>query len=85
MAKKISAEEFDKKIENGEDVSEYLQPASSTKTINIDLPLWLLGELDVEASRLNIARKALINIWLSDRLEANKRSRIDDDRKKNAG
>ena len=71
--KKISVEEFDKMVDEGEDLSEVLVSVN-VKPVIIDLPSWMIAALDEEARRLNVARKALINIWLADRLQNNKQA-----------
>lgn len=67
--KKITAEEFDRKFEAGEDVSDHIDWDSGTKRFNLDLPIWAIRELDVEATRRGIARQALIKGWIIDRLD----------------
>ena len=71
--KKVKIEEFDKMVDDGDDLSAVLVPAS-VKPVMIDLPLWMITALDEEARRLNVARKALINIWLADRLQSNQQT-----------
>ncbi|HYX39682.1 MAG TPA: hypothetical protein VE954_41825 [Oligoflexus sp.] len=68
--KKVTAEHFDQMVDEGEGHDKVL--TSATKTLTIDLPTWMIAELDMEARRLNVARKALINVWIADRLRANK-------------
>ena len=68
--KPVSVEEFDKMVDEDEDLSDVLVPAS-IKPVQIDLPNWMIVALDEEARRLNVARKALINIWLAERIESN--------------
>ena len=68
-AKIISAEEFDKKFDDGEDVSEYVDWDAATKTVNVDFPIWMIRELDKEATRIGIARQALIKTWIDDHLK----------------
>ena len=78
--KETSAEEFDRRFDNGEDISEYVdrehpvvQNAMSRndvqRQINISVPAWLVDFLDDEASRRGISRKAVINDWLVDRAD----------------
>ncbi|HYX39676.1 MAG TPA: hypothetical protein VE954_41795 [Oligoflexus sp.] len=68
--KKVTSELFDQMVDEGEGHDKVL--TSATKTVTIDLPTWMIAELDREARRLNVARKALINVWIADRLRANK-------------
>lgn len=71
----ITAEEFDRRFDDGEDVSEYLdwsiahQPNRAPKRVNVDFPAWVVSGLDKEASRLGVTRQALIKIWIAERLE----------------
>lgn len=68
MKKTITAEEFDRKFDDGEDISEFLdwenarRPGLEVKRVNVDFPAWMLKELDKEAARLNIPRQAVVKI-----------------------
>lgn len=64
--KKISAEEFDRKFDNGEDVLEYMDLDNAVKRVTVDFPLWMIRALDFEASRLGISRQAVIKTWLGE-------------------
>ena len=46
------------------------------KKINIDLPEWLVKDLDFEASRAGIARQPLVKLWLIQKLEEERRKRV---------
>ena len=71
----MKAEEFDKKFDKGEDVSQYLdlskarRPAQEQKRVNVDFPLWMVRLLDKEAKRLGVPRQSLIKMWVAERLE----------------
>ncbi|KAF0652228.1 hypothetical protein L107_15102 [Cyanobium sp. Copco_Reservoir_LC18] len=39
------------------------------KRVNVDFPLWMVEQLDREASRLGVTRQSIIKIWLAERLE----------------
>lgn len=73
--KKISAEEFDRKFDNGEDISEYLdwstarRGGSAAKRVNVDFPAWMVTGLDREAARLGITRQAVIKTWIAEKLK----------------
>ena len=73
--KTITAEEFDRRFDNGEDVSDYLdwssarRPGQEFKRVTVELPAWTLMRLDTEARRLGVTRQALIKIWIAERLE----------------
>lgn len=87
--KKISAEEFDKKFDNGEDILSYIDLSSkrtledfekeilAIKKINVDLPSWAIASLDKEAKRMGVTRQSIIKMWLIqklDDLELNRKS-----------
>lgn len=77
--KRISAAEFDRRFEEGEDLSEFLDPSSDrrpnleTKRVNVDFPLWMVRALDRHASRLGVTRQSVIKMWLADRLKRERR------------
>jgi len=71
----ISAEEFDKLFDDGEeDIVQYLdlskarRPALEPKRVNVDFPTWVVDGLDREARRLGVTRQALIKLWIAERL-----------------
>ena len=75
MKKKyITAEEFDKRFDNGEDVLEYLdmtqahRPDLELKRINVEFPLWMIKSLDKEAKRLGVSIESIIKVWIAERL-----------------
>ena len=71
----ITAEEFDRRFDAGEDISEYVdwssgrRPGFEMKRINLDVPVHLLGDLDREARRRGVSRQSLIKVWLFERLQ----------------
>lgn len=72
----ISAEELDAKFEAGEDISEYLdlskgfRPGLEQKRVNVDLPVWMIEQLDRQAKRIGVTRQSIVKVWLSERLKA---------------
>ncbi|MBI1861656.1 MAG: CopG family transcriptional regulator [Deltaproteobacteria bacterium] len=46
------------------------------KKINLDLPEWLLAQLDIEASRAGVSRQPLIKLWLVQKLEEERKKRV---------
>lgn len=74
--KTISAEEFDRMFDDGEDIDEYLdwssarRPGLEPKRVNVDFPRWMVDRMDDEAKRRGIPRQALIKMWLADKLDA---------------
>lgn len=69
--KRITAREFDRRFDAGEDISDYLDldKAVVVHRVNVDFPAWMVTRLDREAKRLNISRQAVIKMWVRDRLE----------------
>jgi len=71
----MKAKEFDKKFDDGEDVSKYLdvskarRPAQEQKRVNVDFPLWMIKLLDKEAKRLGVPRQSIIKLWIAERLK----------------
>lgn len=74
--KTISASEFDKKFEQGHDISEFLDfdAAVVVKRVNVDFPAWMIQSLDREATKLNVSRQAIIKLWISERLQDTNRA-----------
>jgi len=73
--KTISAAEFDRRFDAGEDMGDYIdwssarKPEEELKRVNVDFPQWMIARLDREAKRRGVTRQALIKMWLSDRLD----------------
>lgn len=73
---RISAEELDRRFDDGEDVSAYFDWSRAefvnrpAKRVNVDFPAWMVVRLDDEAKKRGVTRQALIKMWLADRLEA---------------
>lgn len=71
----MKANEFDKKFDDGEDVTDALdiskaeRPDEKTRRINVDFPAWMIESLDSEARRLGITRQSIIKVWIAERLE----------------
>lgn len=70
----MKAKDFDKKFDEGQDVSKYLdlskirRPGQEQKRVNVDFPVWMIRSLDKEAKRLGVARQAIIKVWVAERL-----------------
>lgn len=73
--KMISGEEFDRRFDAGEDVSEYIdwnsarRPGLEAKRVNVDMPTHMIAKLDIQAKKRGVTRQSLIKMWLADRLE----------------
>jgi hypothetical protein len=75
LKSKISAEEFDRKFDNNDDVMEHLDTSKIKVNkhfhrINIDFPELFIKKIDGEAHKIGVARTALIKIWIAERLQA---------------
>jgi hypothetical protein len=76
-AKKMSTEEFDRRIDAGEDSTEIVEhkiipnhDVPATQRVNVDLPLALLTKLDLAAGVRGISRQSLIKTWLYEKIRA---------------
>jgi hypothetical protein len=71
----MKASEFDKRFDDGKDISKYLdiskarRPEQEQKRVNVDFPLWMIHFLDKEAKRLGVPRQSIIKVWVAERLE----------------
>lgn len=71
----MKANEIDKKFDEGENITEYLdvakarRPGQEQKRVNVDFPTWMIRLLDKEAKRLGVPRQAIIKVWIGERLE----------------
>ena len=72
---KVKARDFDKKLDEGADISKYLdvkkarRPEQEQKRVNVDFPVWMIQLLDKEAKRLGVPRQSIIKVWVAERLE----------------
>lgn len=72
----MKATEFDKRFDDGEDLSEQVawgaarRPNVETKRVNVDFPAWVVSGLDQQAQRLGVTRQALIKLWIAEKLVA---------------
>jgi hypothetical protein len=72
--KTISAEEFDRRVDSGQDITEHVdwdktrRPGRELKRVNVDFPVWMVDRLDAEAKRLGINRQAVIKTMLATQL-----------------
>ncbi len=58
--KSISAEEFDRKFDAGENMSDHIDWDNAIKKVNVDFPVWMVKKLDEEAKRLAVSRQHVI-------------------------
>lgn len=66
MGIQINPEEFNRAVQSGEDIPHF-RP-TGTLPITVELPAWLIDDLDIAANRLKVSRDDLIRVWLGDRL-----------------
>lgn len=75
MKKRLPAEELDRRFDDGEDITEYLDLESVQRVknmprrVNVDFPEWMIEALDKESDRIGITRQALIKVVVAERLE----------------
>lgn len=71
----MKAKQFDKKFDDGEDISKYLdvskahRPEQEQRRVNVDFPIWMIHSLDKEAKRLGVPRQSVIKVWVAEHLE----------------
>jgi hypothetical protein len=71
----MNSSEFDRRFDAGQSVLEALdldgarRAPVKQKRVNVDFPLWMVEQLDREASRLGVTRQSIIKVWLAERLE----------------
>jgi len=71
IMKKITAEEFDKKFDDGEDMrlKDIKKLKTETKKVNVDFPEWVVESLDKEAKKIGVTRQSIIKVWIAERLK----------------
>jgi hypothetical protein len=66
----MKVKEFDKKLDEGRDITRYLdiskirKPVQEQKRVNVDFPIWMIQLLDKEAKSLGVPRQSIIKMWL---------------------
>jgi hypothetical protein len=71
----MNSSDFDRRFDEGESVIEGLdlsaarRPRLEQRRVNVDFPLWMVEQLDLEASRLGVTRQSIIKVWLAERLD----------------
>ena len=73
--KSISTSEFDKKFDEGQDISSYLnfkelkKPGLEQRRVSVDFPVWMVQKLDSVARRLGVTRQSVIKVFISEKLK----------------
>jgi hypothetical protein len=71
----MKAEQLDNIFESGEDLLAHLDLSTARrlnlqqKRVNVDLPIWMIENLDREADRVGVTRQSIIKVWLAERLK----------------
>jgi hypothetical protein len=67
----MNSSDFDQRFDDGESVLEALDLGGARrlrleqKRVNVDIPVWMIDQLDREASRLGVTRQSIIKVWLA--------------------
>jgi hypothetical protein len=70
----MKANEFDQRFDDGQDMTAALdmararRPGEEHRRVNVDFPVWMIAELDREATRLGVTRQSLIKVWIAEKL-----------------
>ncbi|MCW5549220.1 MAG: hypothetical protein KIT44_09675 [Opitutaceae bacterium] len=70
----MKAEELDEIFDRGDDISPHLdlstlrRPILEQKRVNVDLPIWMIQNLDRQAGLIGVTRQSIIKVWLSERI-----------------
>lgn len=54
-------------FERGERPEVWSEP--ECRPVSVTLPSWVIAEADAEAARINVSRRAILNLWLSEKAE----------------
>ena len=71
----MRAEQLDDIFDAGTDLLPHLdlstlrRPNLEQKRVNVDLPIWMIENLDREADRVGVTRQSIIKVWLAERLK----------------
>lgn len=71
----MKAKEIDELFDSGEDISDHVdyanakRPNLEQKRVNLDLPIWMIDQLDYEAKKLGVARQAIMKMFLAEHLK----------------
>lgn len=69
-ARKVVAK---RSADSEDEASSARDPENELKPVNVELPVWVMRELDKEADRLGISRKAVIRVWIVEKLDARRK------------
>ena len=73
-----NAQQLDDVFDSGADLLPHLdlssarRPNLEQRRVNVDLPRWMIENLDREADRVGVTRQSIIKVWLAERLKLEK-------------
>mgnify|MGYP000937082078 FL=1 len=71
----MTAQEFEKRFDEGEDITPYIDKASirrpglEARRVNVDFPEWMIEKLDWQSRLIGVSRQALVKLWVSERIQ----------------
>jgi hypothetical protein len=71
----MTAQEFERKFDEGEDITPYIDKASirrpglEARRVNVDFPEWIIDKLDLQSKLIGVSRQSLIKLWVSERIQ----------------
>ncbi|MBL4682597.1 MAG: CopG family transcriptional regulator [Pseudomonadales bacterium] len=72
----MKAKSLDKEFDDGaDDILQHFdlenasRPNIEKERVNVDFPVWMIGDLDKAAASMGVSRQAVIKIWLAERLK----------------
>ena len=71
----MNVSDFDKKFDDGEDITKLLDLKKAERSsqvqrrISLNLPEWMVRQLDKEAKLTGVTRQSVIKFWLSEKLK----------------
>ena len=71
----ITAEEFDRRFDEGEDITPFIdksslrRPGLEARRVNVDFPEWIIEKLDVQSMLIGVSRQSLSKLWISERVQ----------------
>ena len=77
----ITAKEFDQRFDRGDDISAFIdkstikRPGVEARRVNVDFPEWIIRNLDIESKMIGVSRQSLIKLWVSERLQQERKAR----------
>jgi len=68
-------DEMEKAFDSGEDMSEYFDfdnprlMSYTPKRVNVDLPEWMVEDIDSAAKRIGVTRQSILKMWIAEKLD----------------